>query len=293
MRRAVPALAAVLALALVVGCGGDDSEEPADQGSQPQQEAKQGGDLTMLYAADVDYIDPGHHVLPVRVPGRLRDAAAAVLVQARRRDQPGARPRRGAARDLRGRQDRHGHDPHGRQVQPAGEPGGDLGRRQVRDRARLQAPGRRPVRGRLHGRPRGPEGVPGRQGRRDQRHHDAGRPDDRLQARASARRDPRRSAVAAGVGAGAEGVRAEVRPQAAVGIREQPGGHRPVHGRERRVGQAHRLHPRRGDQARPQPELGRVDRLQAGVPGLDHDQGGQRARRGVAPDPRGQRAGVG
>ena len=59
MRRAVPALAAVLALALVVGCGGDDSEEPADQGSQPQQEAKQGGDLTMLYAADVDYIDPG------------------------------------------------------------------------------------------------------------------------------------------------------------------------------------------------------------------------------------------
>ncbi len=59
MRRAVTALAAVLALAFVVGCGGDDSEEPADQGSQPQQEAKQGGDLTMLYAADVDYIDPG------------------------------------------------------------------------------------------------------------------------------------------------------------------------------------------------------------------------------------------
>ena len=62
MRRAVTALAAVLALAfvvVVVGCGGDDSEEPADQGSQPQQEAKQGGDLTMLYAADVDNIDPG------------------------------------------------------------------------------------------------------------------------------------------------------------------------------------------------------------------------------------------
>jgi peptide/nickel transport system substrate-binding protein len=60
MRRAVPALAAALALALVVGCGGDDdSEESTEQGSQPQQEAKQGGDLTMLYAADVDYIDPG------------------------------------------------------------------------------------------------------------------------------------------------------------------------------------------------------------------------------------------
>jgi peptide/nickel transport system substrate-binding protein len=59
MRRFVPALAAALALGLVVGCGGDDDEEPADQGSQPQQEAKQGGDLTMLYAADTDNIDPG------------------------------------------------------------------------------------------------------------------------------------------------------------------------------------------------------------------------------------------
>ena len=60
MKRVVPALAAALALALVVGCGGDsDSEEPAEQGSGPQQEAKQGGELTVLYAADVDKIDPG------------------------------------------------------------------------------------------------------------------------------------------------------------------------------------------------------------------------------------------
>ena len=60
MKRVVPAIAAALALALVVGCGGDsDSEEPAEQGSGPQQEAKQGGDLTVLYAADVDKIDPG------------------------------------------------------------------------------------------------------------------------------------------------------------------------------------------------------------------------------------------
>ena len=43
------------------------------------------------------------------------------------------------------------------------------------------------------------------------RHHDAGRPDDRLQARPAARRDRRRRAGAAGLGAGAEGVRAEVR----------------------------------------------------------------------------------
>ena len=60
MRRVVPALGAAMALALVVGCGGDDdSEEPAQQGQESQQEAKQGGDLTVLYAADVDNIDPG------------------------------------------------------------------------------------------------------------------------------------------------------------------------------------------------------------------------------------------
>ena len=59
MGRVVPALAAALALALVVGCGGDDTEEPAEQGSGPQQEAKRGGDLVVKYAADVDNIDPG------------------------------------------------------------------------------------------------------------------------------------------------------------------------------------------------------------------------------------------
>ena len=62
MRRVVLALAAAFALALVVGCGDDDdsaSEEPAQSGDTGQQEAKQGGDLTVLYAADVDKIDPG------------------------------------------------------------------------------------------------------------------------------------------------------------------------------------------------------------------------------------------
>ena len=60
MRRVTLAVAAALALALV-GCGGDDSdtEESASQDTAPAQEAKPGGDLTMLYAADVDTIDPG------------------------------------------------------------------------------------------------------------------------------------------------------------------------------------------------------------------------------------------
>jgi len=58
MRRVALALGAAFVLALG-GCGGDDTEEPAQQGSGPQQGAKQGGDLTVMYAADVDKIDPG------------------------------------------------------------------------------------------------------------------------------------------------------------------------------------------------------------------------------------------
>ena len=60
--RAMFAVAAVLALAVVVGCGGDDdsgsSEKPANTNTAPQ-EAKKGGDLTVMYAGDVDNIDPG------------------------------------------------------------------------------------------------------------------------------------------------------------------------------------------------------------------------------------------
>jgi peptide/nickel transport system substrate-binding protein len=58
--RAMFAVAAVLALG-VVGCGGDDdssSEKPAQNNTAPQ-EAKKGGDLSVLYAGDVDNIDPG------------------------------------------------------------------------------------------------------------------------------------------------------------------------------------------------------------------------------------------
>jgi peptide/nickel transport system substrate-binding protein len=58
--RAMFAVAAALAL-VVAGCGGDDSsssEKPAQNGT-PSKEAKKGGDLTVMYAADVDNIDPG------------------------------------------------------------------------------------------------------------------------------------------------------------------------------------------------------------------------------------------
>jgi peptide/nickel transport system substrate-binding protein len=60
MRRVALALAAAFALA-IAGCGGDDSsdEQSAGQESAPAQQAKKGGDLTVLYAGDVDKIDPG------------------------------------------------------------------------------------------------------------------------------------------------------------------------------------------------------------------------------------------
>jgi peptide/nickel transport system substrate-binding protein len=57
--RAMFAVAAALALT-VAGCGGDDSEsEQPAQNAGPSQEAKKGGDLSVLYAGDVDHIDPG------------------------------------------------------------------------------------------------------------------------------------------------------------------------------------------------------------------------------------------
>jgi peptide/nickel transport system substrate-binding protein len=57
--RATAMVASALALA-VAGCGGDSgSEQPAQNNAGPPKDAKKGGDLSVLYAADVDNIDPG------------------------------------------------------------------------------------------------------------------------------------------------------------------------------------------------------------------------------------------
>ena len=61
MRRVVLAGMAALLLA-VAGCGGDDDSAGSDEQTSNNggsQEAKKGGDLSVLYAADVDNIDPG------------------------------------------------------------------------------------------------------------------------------------------------------------------------------------------------------------------------------------------
>jgi peptide/nickel transport system substrate-binding protein len=62
IRRVVPALLAAFVLALAAGCGGDDSsssEKGASSSNAAPTGAKKGGDLSVLYAADVDNIDPG------------------------------------------------------------------------------------------------------------------------------------------------------------------------------------------------------------------------------------------
>jgi len=54
-------LVAILAL-VAAGCGGSDDEGGSSSGSSngsAPAKGKQGGDLTFLAAADVDYLDPG------------------------------------------------------------------------------------------------------------------------------------------------------------------------------------------------------------------------------------------
>ena len=145
----------------------------------------------------------------------LVDAEVAVLVQARRPDQPAAGPRRGPAGSVRGRQDRHDQDQAGRQVLAAVRGSGHVGRRQVRDRARLLQLGGERLHGVLLRRPRGRQGRRGR-GHQDLGHHDARRLHGRAEVQASRRRRHGRGcARVSGHGSRAREVRQEVRRRAA------------------------------------------------------------------------------
>jgi peptide/nickel transport system substrate-binding protein len=57
-RRVLVALAAATAVGLGA-CGGGDDEQSAGDANAPPAKAKQGGALTVVYAGDVDNIDPG------------------------------------------------------------------------------------------------------------------------------------------------------------------------------------------------------------------------------------------
>ena len=112
----------------------------------------------------------------------------------------------------------------------------------------------------------GVKAFTGREGRRDLGHRDARRPDARHQDDEAVRRPRRRQRARHALHrAGAEGLRPEVRQGQAVDLRRAPGVHRPVHDRERRQGQDHRLRAEQEADAGPEPELGQVDRLQAGL----------------------------
>ena len=115
MRRVALATAAAFALALA-GCGGTTpaSEESAGEESAPSQQAKKGGDLTVLYAADVDKIDPG--VTYYQYGFLVAYATQRPLYGLFKPDDainPEPGPCRGPAGDLRGRQDGHREDPAG------------------------------------------------------------------------------------------------------------------------------------------------------------------------------------
>ena len=290
MRRVALALGAAFVLALA-GCGGDD-EEPADQGSAPQQEAKQGGDLSVLYAADVDKIDPGstyyqygmNVAYATQRPLYSFKPDDAINPEPDLAEGPPEIAEDGMTVTVKIRKGVKFSPPVNREVTSA-----DVAYGLERGFTTSVAG---PYVGAYMASLKGLKEFQDGDADEHRRHQDPRRPDDRARARRSARRHRRRRAGDARLGAGPERLRQAVRPQGPVDLRRAPGGHRPLHGRERRQGQHHGLHAGQRDQARPQPELGRVDRLQAGLPGLDHDQGGQRPRRRVAPDPRGQRAGV-
>ena len=79
---------AIVALALTVSACGDDDDDSTTASSASRGEsefpppteapadAQEGGDLTVIAASDVDYIDPGAAVLPVHLHGHLGDPDA-------------------------------------------------------------------------------------------------------------------------------------------------------------------------------------------------------------------------
>ncbi len=232
----------------------------------------------MIAAGDVDYIDPG--AAYYQFTYMVTSAAQRALLSWQPDDVANPTPdlADGRADDLERQQDAHLQDQAGDQVQPAarrragGDPRRHLGRRQVRDRAWPPAGCRQRLRRDLLRRPRGLQAGPGggQEGPDDrpghQRHPDARRPDDRLQARQTRCAAGRAGAVAADQRSGAGGVREAVRRREPLQLRRAPARQRAL--------LRHQLRARQEHHAGAEPELGSEHRLASRLPGQDRHPGG-------------------
>ena len=279
LSRLLLGLLAVLAL-VAAGCGGGD-DEGGSSGSKESNttpaKGKQGGKLTYLAAADVDYIDPGQTYYTFGYQVLYATNRPLYSFAPEDEDKPRADLADGDPQISEDNKTITVKIKTGDQVRAAGQPRGEGGGRQVRVRARVQRERALRLRRLVLQRHRR------RAGRADQ-----GRQadlegietpddyDDRLQAQAADGGHGRRGARDADHRPGAEGVRGEVRREVADRLRPVRRLHRPVHGPQRRRRQARRARSRQADRARPQPELGQGHGLPSRLPRRDHDRGGQR-----------------
>ena len=145
------------------------------------------------------------------------------------------RPRVGDAEGLERRQDGHGAHPARRPLQPAREPRGDLGGREVRDRARLRDERRERLRRRVLRRPRRRAGEGGE--RDGAEHHAGSRRPNRytlvFQLKQPERRLRRARSGCRSTAPVPARVRAQVRRPDGVDLRHAPGRDRAVHDQER------------------------------------------------------------
>src|SRR5262245_10820881 len=107
---------------------------------------RRGGTITVLSAGDVDHIDPGQAYYSFSY--EITFATQRPLL-AYKPGSVNAVPDLAASMPSKGRQDGHRAHPARREVRPARQPGGDIGRRQVRDRATLLDQRRKRLRRRL------------------------------------------------------------------------------------------------------------------------------------------------
>ena len=283
MRRSAWTIGATVLAALSLGvaaCGGSDNSSSDDSKHQHRhQGAREGQDRRQADGA-LDWRRRSHRLRPDLLPdGQFhlqRHAEAALQLQAGRRQDPGRRTSPTAilrflrtARPSRSRSRRASSTrrPTTRKSRP----------RTSSTRSSAASSARWPPasRSRTTRTSRARRSTSSR-ARRSRASQTPDPTDARAQVQAPARRrDGLRRPGLRRDRAGAEGVRREVRRQDAVDLRREPARDRPVHDRERRVGQGDRLRAGQAHPPGPQPELGQVAGLQARVPRRDRQPRGQ------------------